>query len=162
VAQTLRCHFITTTKLSKITRPTRCLNWRKHQLYLVSNSVSTGVARFLETFFRRTTFGNLADIRQVCRRISYRPVSCGELGLDYIGSCLLRNPCKIILSKWFRTCWYFMSYGDPQSCRSSFFSQRRCPPLGKTPCEGRTFRLLRTDLLAVLGAQQPDQSAIIL
>jgi hypothetical protein len=28
VAHTLRCHYITTTKLSKNTQPTHCLNWR--------------------------------------------------------------------------------------------------------------------------------------
>ena len=31
VVHTLRCHFITTTELSKNTQPTRCSNWRNHQ-----------------------------------------------------------------------------------------------------------------------------------
>jgi|GEM_PF-4718096 len=52
VVHTLRCHFITTTKLSKNTRPIRCPNWRKHIAYQPAQTLSTANHIFLEKFFR--------------------------------------------------------------------------------------------------------------
>lgn len=80
VVHTLRCHFITTTKLSKNTRPIRCPNWRKHIAYQPAETLSTANHIFLGNFFipENTVFFMSADGRRSGQLELYRQKPPGQ------------------------------------------------------------------------------------
>ena len=86
VVHTLRCHFITTTKLSKSCQPTRFSNWRNHESNNPSGVLSTA-KKPRRKVFRRPCFP--------CHRLPNTPnpwQGLRETRLNYIGRRTLDNP----------------------------------------------------------------------
>jgi len=86
VVHTLRCHFITTTELSKNTRPTRFSNWRNTQSSNLSERCQQVKTPIFKTFFRAVFCRSISAFR--CQH----PNGLLKANPNYIGRNTLGNP----------------------------------------------------------------------